>query len=103
MSTQAHTPILDGAIVKQAAVDALAKLAPSKMVRNPVMFVTAVVALLVTVLFVRDALTGRGGLLFSVAATHVDAVLARLARLNTTCAAVIGRVVKGAPRIRISI
>ncbi|MEQ1910562.1 MAG: AIR synthase-related protein, partial [Vicinamibacterales bacterium] len=49
-----------------------------------------------------DAQTS-GGLLFSVAAKHVDAVLARLARLNTTCAAVIGRVVKGAPRIRISI
>ena len=35
------------------------------MVRNPVMFVTAVVALLVTVLFIRDAAMGRGGLLFS--------------------------------------
>ena len=49
-----------------------------------------------------DAQTS-GGLLFSVAAKHVDAVLARLARLKTPCAAVIGRVVKGAPRIRISI
>jgi potassium-transporting ATPase ATP-binding subunit len=60
-----HVEILNTTITKQAAVDAITKLAPSKMVRNPVMFVTAVVALLVSALFVRDALTGRGGLLFS--------------------------------------
>ena len=65
MSAHAPTSFLDGAIAKQAAVDALRKLAPAKMIRNPVMFVTAAVALLVTALFIRDALTGRGGLLFS--------------------------------------
>ena len=48
-----------------------------------------------------DAQTS-GGLLFSVPARHVDAALARLRTLNTPCAAVIGRMVKGAPRIRIS-
>ena len=57
--------MLNAAIVKQGAIDAFAKLAPSKMVRNPVMFVTAVGALLVTAFLIRDALTGRGGLLFS--------------------------------------
>ncbi len=60
-----HIELFNASIMKQAALDAVAKLAPSKMVRNPVMFVTAVVALLVTVLFVRDAVAGRGGLLFS--------------------------------------
>ncbi len=65
MSARTHTSILDGSIAKQAAVDAITKLAPSKMIRNPVMFVTAAVALLVTVLFIRDAAMGRGGLLFS--------------------------------------
>ena len=46
-----------------------------------------------------DAQTS-GGLLLSVAEKHVDAVLARLHTLNTPCATIIGRMVKGAPRIR---
>lgn len=64
MTTKA-IPLLDAGILRQSAIDAFAKLAPAKLVRNPVMFVTAVVALLVTLLFVRDLMTGRGGLLFS--------------------------------------
>ena len=64
MTTKA-IPLLDAGILRQAALDAFAKLAPAKLVRNPVMFVTEVVALLVTLLFVRDLVTGRGGLLFS--------------------------------------
>ncbi|MGE0699239.1 MAG: potassium-transporting ATPase subunit KdpB [Hyphomicrobiaceae bacterium] len=64
MSTKA-IPLLDTGIMRQSALDAFAKLAPAKLVRNPVMFVTAVVALLVTLLLVRDLMTGRGGLLFS--------------------------------------
>ncbi|HRD74701.1 MAG TPA: potassium-transporting ATPase subunit KdpB [Hyphomicrobiaceae bacterium] len=64
MSTKA-IPLLDTGILRQSAVDAFTKLAPAKLVRNPVMFVTAVVALLVTLLFVRDLMSGRGGLLFS--------------------------------------
>lgn len=65
MVDRTHTPMFEPAIAKQAAIDAIRKLAPSKMVRNPVIFVTAAVAVLVTALFVRDALTERGGLLFS--------------------------------------
>ncbi len=58
-------PLLDAGILRQSALDAFSKLAPRKLALNPVMFVTAVVALLVTLLFVRDLMTGRGGLLFS--------------------------------------
>jgi K+-transporting ATPase ATPase B chain len=58
-------PLLNGGILRQAALDAVAKLAPGKLVRNPVMFVTAVVALLVTLLLVRDLVSGRDGLLFA--------------------------------------
>ena len=65
MSAQAHTSILDVHIARQATIDAVTKLAPTKMIRNPVMFVTATAALLVTVLFMRDAVMGRGGLLFT--------------------------------------
>ena len=64
MSTKV-IPLLDAGILRHAALDAVAKLVPAKLVRNPVMFVTAVVALLVTLLFLRDLATGRGGLLFS--------------------------------------
>ena len=64
MTTKAIS-LLDAGILRQSALDAFAKLAPAKLVRNPVMFVTAVVALLVTLLFMRDLMTGRSGLLFS--------------------------------------
>ncbi|MEQ1696677.1 MAG: potassium-transporting ATPase subunit KdpB [Hyphomicrobiaceae bacterium] len=57
--------LLDSTIAKRAAVDALVKLDPRKLVRNPVMFVTEVVAALVTVLFVRELALGIGSPLFS--------------------------------------
>ncbi|OYX04268.1 MAG: potassium-transporting ATPase subunit B, partial [Rhizobiales bacterium 32-66-8] len=43
----------------QAALDALKKLDPRVLVKNPVIFVTEVVAALVTILFVRDLLAGQ--------------------------------------------
>jgi K+-transporting ATPase ATPase B chain len=55
----------DKGLVQQALLDAAWKLAPAKLVRNPVMFVTGVVALLVTLIFVRDLVTGRDGLVFT--------------------------------------
>jgi selenide,water dikinase len=48
-----------------------------------------------------DAQTS-GGLLLSVPPKHVDAVLARLVARRTACAAVIGYIVRGAPRIRVT-
>jgi K+-transporting ATPase ATPase B chain len=64
MSIQA-IPLFDAGILRHSALDAVVKLTPRKLVRNPVMFVTAVVALLVTLLFIRDLVAGRDGLLFS--------------------------------------
>ena len=64
MTTKA-IPLLDACILRQSALDAFAKLAPAKLVRNPVMFVAAIVALLVTLLFARDLVTAHGGLLLS--------------------------------------
>jgi potassium-transporting ATPase ATP-binding subunit len=65
MSKPSTMPMFDAALVRQAIVDAFVKLAPKKLVRNPVMFVTGVVALVVTLLFFRDLATGRGGLGFT--------------------------------------
>ncbi len=51
-------PLLDGRLALSAVRSALAKLDPRVLARNPVMFVTAVLALLTTGLFVRDLAAG---------------------------------------------
>jgi K+-transporting ATPase ATPase B chain len=56
---EATRSLFDPAIVKGAAVAALAKLSPREQVRNPVMFVVFVVSVLTTVLFVH-ALVAKG-------------------------------------------
>jgi K+-transporting ATPase ATPase B chain len=55
----------DPKILGPAVLDALRKLDPRLMVRNPVMFTVEVVACLTTVLFIRDLVMGSGGLGFS--------------------------------------
>jgi K+-transporting ATPase ATPase B chain len=50
--------LLSGPIVRRAALDAIRKLDPRHLIRNPVIFVTEVVSILVTVLAVRAALLG---------------------------------------------
>ncbi len=51
--------LFDGAIIARAARDAFAKLNPARLIRNPVIFVTEIVAVLVTLLAVRNALTAQ--------------------------------------------
>ncbi|HYM16935.1 MAG TPA: potassium-transporting ATPase subunit KdpB [Micropepsaceae bacterium] len=55
----------DPKIVVPAIWDAFKKLSPRVMVRNPVMFSVELVATLTTILFLRDLVTGAGGLGFS--------------------------------------
>ena len=57
--------MLESALLQQAALDAVGKLSPRRLVRNPVMFVTAVVALVVTLILGRDLALGRGGYAFT--------------------------------------
>ncbi len=57
--------ITDPKILGPAIVGAFKKLNPALMIRNPVMFVVEVVAMLTTVLFIRDLFTGGGNLGFS--------------------------------------
>ncbi len=51
--------LFDGAILARAARDAFGKLNPAKLIRNPVIFVTEIVSILVTVLAVRNLATGQ--------------------------------------------
>ena len=57
--------LFDAKILRPAALDAFVKLSPLKMWRNPVMFATELVAVYVTILFLRDLASGTGEPLFA--------------------------------------
>ena len=57
--------ILDPKIVGPAIVSSFTKLTPRQMVKNPVMFVVEVVAVLTTIIFVRDLVTGGANIGFT--------------------------------------
>jgi len=61
--------LFDAAIVRRASVDALVKLAPATMMKNPVMFVVEVGSVLTTVLLITDRLTGHGHFSFDLQIT----------------------------------
>jgi len=58
------TSFFDAGILSEALWQSIRKCDPRIMIRNPVMFVVEVVALLTTVIFIRDAVTGTGELFF---------------------------------------
>ena len=57
--------LFDGKIIAAAAIDAVRKLDPRALAKNPVIFVTEVVSALVTALFIRDLVTHNGVAAFS--------------------------------------
>ncbi|MBN9020900.1 MAG: potassium-transporting ATPase subunit B, partial [Rhizobiales bacterium] len=61
MSRKSDIALFDPAITRAALGSAFAKLDPRTLFRNPVMFVTEVVAALSTVIFVRDLAAGAEG------------------------------------------
>jgi K+-transporting ATPase ATPase B chain len=66
MSTNAKAQgLFDPAILRAAALDALRKLDPRKLAKNPVIFVTEIVSMVVTCFFIRDLLTHENSPLFS--------------------------------------
>nr|WP_137831742.1 potassium-transporting ATPase subunit KdpB [Methylobacterium sp. L1A1] len=65
MSPQKHNSPFGAALAGRALLGAFAKLDPRAMVRNPVLFAVEVVAVLTTILFARDLVTGGPDLLFS--------------------------------------
>jgi len=69
MSKSKAKSLWDGKIVRQALIDALIKLDPRKMARNPVMFVVEIGSVLTTVLLVRDALAHKSGFGFNLQIT----------------------------------
>jgi len=66
MSSKAKSQgLFDSQIIAAAAIDAVRKLDPRALAKNPVIFVTEVVSLVVTLLFIRDLLTNNGAAAFS--------------------------------------
>ncbi len=67
MSSKKTQPqsLFDSKIIGAAAIDALRKLDPRALAKNPVIFVTEVVSAVVTVLFIRDLVTQNGTAAFS--------------------------------------
>ncbi len=57
--------LFDSKIIAGASIDALRKLDPRALAKNPVIFVTEVVSLLVTLFFIRDLVAHNGTALFS--------------------------------------
>jgi K+-transporting ATPase ATPase B chain len=64
-ASKAAPALFDRALVGPAIRDSFLKLNPRTLMRNPVIFITALVAALATILFLRDAALHRGALLFS--------------------------------------
>jgi potassium-transporting ATPase ATP-binding subunit len=66
MSANANAQgLFDSAIIRVAALDALRKLDPRKLAKNPVIFVTEMVSVVVTGFFIRDLITQESSPLFS--------------------------------------
>jgi len=63
--TTSRRPLFDPPIVRRALGDAVRKLSPRHLVRNPVMFVVFLGSLLTTGILARDLAAGRGGLGFT--------------------------------------
>ena len=61
----ANPSLFDRKITLEAAKQAFVKFSPRHLARNPVIFVTAVVAALVTAMWLRDVAVGNGVALFS--------------------------------------
>jgi K+-transporting ATPase ATPase B chain len=61
----ARPSLFNAAIVLPAIGEAFKKLSPAHLIKNPVMFVVEVLAFLVTILLIRDAIKGADGLGFS--------------------------------------
>ena len=64
-SKVAAAGLFDPAIIRRAVVDSFGKLDPRKLAKNPVIFVTEVVSVVVTAFFIRDLLTHNGEPLFT--------------------------------------
>jgi len=64
MATQKR-PLFDGAIVRRALRDSFVKLDPRHMVRNPVMFVVLIGSVLTTASLMRDVVSARGEIGFT--------------------------------------
>src|SRR5258708_37285414 len=58
-------PLFDPEILRRATVDSFRKLNPRALLKNPVIFVVEAGAALTTVFLIRDAVSGAGGIGFT--------------------------------------
>ena len=66
MSKKSAAPgLFNPAIMKRAALDAFVKLDPRRLAKNPVIFVTEAVSVVVTAFFIRDVIVGAGAAMFT--------------------------------------
>ncbi|MBL1256655.1 potassium-transporting ATPase subunit KdpB [Methylocystis sp. Sn-Cys] len=66
MSSKVAAPgLFDAGIIQRASIDAFKKLDPRRLARNPVIFVTEIVSVLVMAFFVRDLVAQNGQAFFS--------------------------------------
>ena len=66
MSSKTVSPgLFDAAIIRRATLDAIGKLDPRQLARNPVIFVTEIVSAVVTLFFIRDVAYGTGQAAFT--------------------------------------
>ena len=75
MTTHAsRRSLFDSKIVRRASVDALTKLSPRAMMKNPVMFVVEIGSVLTSVMLIANAVTHQGHLQLQ-PANHVVALV----------------------------
>ena len=67
MANTRKRSLWDTKIVRRALVDALVKLSPRTMMKNPVMFVVEIGSVITTIYLMRDILTHQGALRFDLA------------------------------------
>jgi K+-transporting ATPase ATPase B chain len=69
MSQTKKRSLWDATIVRRALIDALAKLSPRKMMKNPVMFVVEIGSVITTIYLFRDLATHKNALIFDLQIT----------------------------------
>ena len=92
MAQAATIALFNSTILTRASRDAARKLNPATLIRNPVIFVTEVVAALTTVLLARDLVMGIGHILFDLSLFYDSGLVHSQTRRHPTADEVFNRI-----------